>query len=138
LKCFIECREGNCEVDICARQKNTLPILFAKKTKSGLYWYVRFRDEKTQAYNTVRSTGIPVEGNWNAGGKPMMRLKPSLWNYGKRLSSLNPNKATRSYLANLPAISSLSSKTLAGTSAPGAEFRGRHPFHPIPSYVPDF
>jgi hypothetical protein len=36
--------------------------LYKKKTKSGLYWHVRFRDEKTQAYNTVRSTGIPVEG----------------------------------------------------------------------------
>jgi hypothetical protein len=36
--------------------------LYKKKTKFGLYWHVRFRDEKTQAYNTVRSTGIPVEG----------------------------------------------------------------------------
>jgi hypothetical protein len=36
--------------------------LYKKKTKSGLYWYVLFLDEKTQAYNTVRSTGIPVEG----------------------------------------------------------------------------
>jgi hypothetical protein len=35
--------------------------LYKKKAKSGLYRYVRFWDEKTQAYSTVRSTGIPVE-----------------------------------------------------------------------------
>jgi integrase len=36
--------------------------LFKKPVKSGHFWYVRFWDKETKAYNTVRSTGIPVEG----------------------------------------------------------------------------
>ena len=36
--------------------------LYKKLTKSGVVWYVRFWDAETQGYNTVRSTGIMVEG----------------------------------------------------------------------------
>jgi len=43
--------------------KNHAPYsLYKKSTKSGLFWYVRFWDAETKKYNTVRSTGIPVEG----------------------------------------------------------------------------
>ncbi|MDR2245856.1 MAG: tyrosine-type recombinase/integrase [Treponema sp.] len=36
--------------------------LYKKKTKSGIFWYVRFWDEEAGMYRIVRSTGIPVEG----------------------------------------------------------------------------
>jgi hypothetical protein len=36
--------------------------LYKKQTKSGPVWYARFWDEAAKAYNSVRSTGIPVEG----------------------------------------------------------------------------
>ena len=36
--------------------------LYKKKTKSGLLWYVRFWNDETKTYDTVRSTGIQVEG----------------------------------------------------------------------------
>ncbi|MDR2053828.1 MAG: hypothetical protein LBP80_10470 [Treponema sp.] len=81
MKCFIGCREGNCEVDVCARQKNTLPILFdKKKTQSGLYWYARFWDEKTQAYNTVRSTGIPLDAGTRLK-RPAAEVRGSVFMY---------------------------------------------------------
>ena len=36
--------------------------LYKKRTKSGLFWYVRFWDTNAKEYNIVRSTGIQVEG----------------------------------------------------------------------------
>jgi hypothetical protein len=61
---------GKCEVDVCARQKNTLLILSTKKRlKSGLFWYVRFWDEKAQEHTIVRPTGVPVEGKRERWGE---------------------------------------------------------------------
>ena len=36
--------------------------LYKEKTMSGVIWYARFWDEKSQKYKHSRSTGIPVEG----------------------------------------------------------------------------
>jgi len=43
-------------------EKHACYSLYKKKTKSGLYWYVRFWDGQAKAYTAVRSTGILVEG----------------------------------------------------------------------------